>query len=146
MVQRADAEVETLTIRIPVRLQRRGGRKLILTPDGAAVPQRKPARDETLLKAIVRPPLAAADRERQREVDHDLAEPAPAARLPRTGHRRGDLMAWQLKSLGSQAKMSAVMAAYQASASARVCARTSALSPTSLTKPSTEAIFSSVAS
>ena len=27
-------EVETLTIRIPMRLQRRGGRKLIMTPDG----------------------------------------------------------------------------------------------------------------
>jgi hypothetical protein len=27
-------EVETLTIRIPMRLQRRGGRKLIMTPEG----------------------------------------------------------------------------------------------------------------
>ena len=43
-----------MTIRIPVRLQRRGGRKLIVTPDGAAAPARKPNRDETLVKALVR--------------------------------------------------------------------------------------------
>jgi hypothetical protein len=54
MVQQAGAEVETLTIRIPIRLQRRGGRKLILTPEGAAVPAPKPRRDETLIKALVR--------------------------------------------------------------------------------------------
>jgi hypothetical protein len=54
MTEHAGAEVETLTIRIPMRLQRRGGRKLIITPDGAAVPQRRPARDETLIRALVR--------------------------------------------------------------------------------------------
>ena len=48
------AEVKTLTIRIPMRLQRRGGRKLIITPEGSAVPCRKPRRDETLIKALVR--------------------------------------------------------------------------------------------
>ena len=42
-----------LTIRIPIRLQRRGGRKLIVTPEGA-VPTPKPSRDETLVKALVR--------------------------------------------------------------------------------------------
>ena len=47
------AAVETLTIRIPIRLQRRGGRKLIMTPAGVA-PARKPSRDETLIKALVR--------------------------------------------------------------------------------------------
>ena len=54
MIEHADPEVETLTIRIPMRLQRRGGRKLIMTPDGAAVPTPKPRRDETLIKALVR--------------------------------------------------------------------------------------------
>ena len=49
-----DLELETLTIRIPMRLQRRGGRKLIMTPEGAAAPTRKPRRDETLVKALVR--------------------------------------------------------------------------------------------
>jgi hypothetical protein len=48
------AEVATLTIRIPMRLRRRGGRKLIMTPKGAAVPAPKPRPDETLLKALVR--------------------------------------------------------------------------------------------
>jgi hypothetical protein len=47
-------EVDTLTIRIPIRLQRRGGRKLIMMPEGVAAPARKPSRDETLLKALVR--------------------------------------------------------------------------------------------
>ena len=48
------AEIGTLTIRIPMRLQRRGGRKLIMTPDGAAAPAPKPRRDETLIKALIR--------------------------------------------------------------------------------------------
>jgi hypothetical protein len=39
---------------IPMRLQRRGGRKLIMTPEGVAAPARKPRRDETLIKALVR--------------------------------------------------------------------------------------------
>ena len=54
MTERAALEVDTLTIRIPMRLQRRGGRKLIMTPEGAAAPARKPSRDETLVKALVR--------------------------------------------------------------------------------------------
>ncbi len=54
MTGRADLEVDTLTIRIPMRLQRRGGRKLIVTPEGAAVPTPTPHRDETLVKALVR--------------------------------------------------------------------------------------------
>jgi hypothetical protein len=47
-------ELDTLTIRIPIRLQRCGGRKLIMTPEGSAAPARKPSRDETLVKALVR--------------------------------------------------------------------------------------------
>jgi hypothetical protein len=35
-------------------LQRRGGRKLIMTPEGVAVPTPKPRRDETLIRALVR--------------------------------------------------------------------------------------------
>ena len=54
MTERAGHEVETLTIRIPIRLQRRGGRKLIMTPEGVAAPTPKPRRDETLIKALVR--------------------------------------------------------------------------------------------
>jgi hypothetical protein len=54
MTRRVGLEVDTLTIRIPIRLQRRGGRKLIMTPEGAVAPAPKPRRDETLVKALVR--------------------------------------------------------------------------------------------
>jgi hypothetical protein len=54
MTRRAALELDTLTIRIPIRLQRRGGRKLIMTPEGASARARKPSRDETLVKAFVR--------------------------------------------------------------------------------------------
>ena len=54
MTERVGSELEILTIRIPIRLQRRGGRKLIKTPEGVAVPAPKPRRDDTLVKALVR--------------------------------------------------------------------------------------------
>ena len=54
MSGRVALELDTLTVRIPIRLQRRGGRKLIMTPQGVAAPARKPKRDETLVKALVR--------------------------------------------------------------------------------------------
>jgi hypothetical protein len=54
MSDRTSHAIETLTIRIPIRLQRRGGRKLIMTPEGAAPPSPKPRRDDTLIKALVR--------------------------------------------------------------------------------------------
>ena len=55
MTGHAALELDTLTIRIPIRLQRRGDRKLIMTPEGAtAAPAPKPRRDETLIKALVR--------------------------------------------------------------------------------------------
>jgi hypothetical protein len=68
MAGRAALELDTLTIRIPIQLQRRGGRKLIVTPDGAAVPALKPGRDETLIKALVR-----AHRWR-RQIEHGRAK------------------------------------------------------------------------
>jgi hypothetical protein len=54
MTERTSHEVETLTIRIPIRLKRRGGRKLIMTPEGVTAPAPKPRRDDTLIKALVR--------------------------------------------------------------------------------------------
>jgi hypothetical protein len=46
---------ETLVVRIPMRFQRRGGRKRILAPDGSEiVPSLKPQPDGTLLKALAR--------------------------------------------------------------------------------------------
>jgi hypothetical protein len=54
MTERVGLEVDTLTIRIPMQLRRRGGRKLIMTPEGVAAVVPKPSRDETLIKALVR--------------------------------------------------------------------------------------------
>jgi hypothetical protein len=54
MTKRAALELDTLTIRIPIQLQRRGGRELIMTPEGVAAPTPKPRPDETLIKALVR--------------------------------------------------------------------------------------------
>jgi hypothetical protein len=54
MAEHQGAKVETLTIRIPIRLQRRGGRKLIVTPEGMTPATPRPRRDETLIKALVR--------------------------------------------------------------------------------------------
>jgi hypothetical protein len=45
----------TLVVRIPMRFQRRGGRKRIIAPDGSAiVPTSKPQPDGTLVKALAR--------------------------------------------------------------------------------------------
>jgi hypothetical protein len=41
-------EGSTLVVRIPMRFQRRGGRKRIVIPDGSAVPATKPQPDGTL--------------------------------------------------------------------------------------------------
>jgi hypothetical protein len=44
-----------LSVNIPMRLKRHGGRKLIVTPDGKAVtPPSAPKQDDTLIKALVR--------------------------------------------------------------------------------------------
>jgi hypothetical protein len=51
----ARLEGSTLVVRIPMRFQRRGGRKRIVTPDGTAiVPASKPQPDGTLVKALAR--------------------------------------------------------------------------------------------
>src|ERR671918_171545 len=45
----------TLIVRIPMRFQRRGGRKRIVAPDGSELgPIAKPQPDGTLVKALVR--------------------------------------------------------------------------------------------
>jgi hypothetical protein len=46
---------DTLVVRIPMRFQRRGGRKRIVAPDGSELaPSSKPQPDGTLVKALVR--------------------------------------------------------------------------------------------
>ena len=48
-------EGTTLVVRIPMKFQRRGGRKRIVAPDGSEiVPTSKPQPDATLVKALAR--------------------------------------------------------------------------------------------
>jgi hypothetical protein len=54
MTGRAALELDALTIRIPIRLQRRGRPEADHDPEGVAAPARKPSRDETLIKALIR--------------------------------------------------------------------------------------------
>jgi hypothetical protein len=57
MIQGAETRLDgnTLFVRIPMRFQRRGGRKRIVTPDGSEmVPTSKPQPDGTLVKALAR--------------------------------------------------------------------------------------------
>lgn len=47
--------VDTLTIRVPLKLRRHGGRKLVIVPDGEGVPERSRATpDDALIKALAR--------------------------------------------------------------------------------------------
>jgi hypothetical protein len=57
MIQSAETRLDgtTLVVRIPMRFQRRGGRKRIVAPDGSQiVPTSKPQPDGTLIKALAR--------------------------------------------------------------------------------------------
>jgi hypothetical protein len=55
MTRQAAVEVATLTIHIPVQLKRRGGRRLLLAPDGGASPiAARPAVDDTMLKMLIK--------------------------------------------------------------------------------------------
>lgn len=48
------ADGRTITVRIPMRLQRRRGRKVIVTPDGGQWAPTRPRVDSALVKAIAR--------------------------------------------------------------------------------------------
>ena len=57
MIQSAETRLDgtTLVVRIPMRFQRRGGRKRIVAPDGGEIaPSSKPQPDGTLVKALAR--------------------------------------------------------------------------------------------
>ena len=45
---------KVVTIRVPFAVRKRGGRKLVLAPNGAPVPPLAPQVDSTLVKAIAR--------------------------------------------------------------------------------------------
>ena len=57
MIQSTETRLDgsTLVVRIPMRFQRRSGRKRIVAPDGSAiVPSSKPQPDGTVIKALAR--------------------------------------------------------------------------------------------
>jgi hypothetical protein len=57
MIQSAETRIDdrTLVVRIPMRIQHRGGRKRIVAPDGSEiVPTSKPHPDGELVKALAR--------------------------------------------------------------------------------------------
>ena len=57
MIQSVETRLDgnTLVVRIPMRFQRRGGRKRIVAPDGSEIaPTTKPQPDGTLVKALAR--------------------------------------------------------------------------------------------
>jgi hypothetical protein len=57
MMERVETRLDgtTLVVRIPMRFQRRGGRKRIVAPDGSELaPSSKPQPDGTLIKALAR--------------------------------------------------------------------------------------------
>ena len=44
----------TLTVRVPLALRKRGGRKLVVTPEGATWSPSRPRIDSTIIKALAR--------------------------------------------------------------------------------------------
>ena len=50
------ATATTITVRVPLSIRRRGGRKLVVAPDGSATwsPASRPRIDSTLIKALAR--------------------------------------------------------------------------------------------
>ena len=47
------AKADTITVHIPMQLKRRGGRTLIIAPEGSS-PAAKPDQDETIIRALVK--------------------------------------------------------------------------------------------
>jgi|MGYP000041097857 hypothetical protein len=54
VTRRLSEDGSTIIVHIPMKLQKRGGRKLIVLPETQALPAPKPRRDDTLLKAVGR--------------------------------------------------------------------------------------------
>jgi hypothetical protein len=104
MIGRAETRIDgtTLVVRIPMRFQRRGGRKRIVAPDGSEIaPATKPQPDGTLVKALARAWRWQRMLEESRFASiRELAEaervgvvrcPNPAPDSARVGYRRRDL-------------------------------------------------------
>jgi len=54
MKPKLSADKSTLTVHVPMKLQRRGGRKLIIAPDGGELQYVAPVQDSALIKGIAR--------------------------------------------------------------------------------------------
>jgi hypothetical protein len=46
------SDERTITVRIPIAIRRRGGKKLILAPDGKSIPTFNRRTDNSMVKAI----------------------------------------------------------------------------------------------
>lgn len=50
-----NVSIDTFIVRVPLKLRRHGGRKLVIVPEGEGIPMRpNPSPDGTLLKALAR--------------------------------------------------------------------------------------------
>ena len=94
------ADGETITVHIPLTFRKRGGRKLVVTPDGAEWAPR-PRVDNAMVKALARAfrwrkmldtgvHATLEDLARAKGVHADLRQPGPAADAARAGDRGGD--------------------------------------------------------
>ena len=54
MKAKLSPDKSTLTVHVPIKLQRRGGRKLIIAPDGGELQYVAPVQDSALIKGIAR--------------------------------------------------------------------------------------------
>ena len=54
MTATIDASTNTITISIPIKMRKRGGRKLVLAPDGANWAPAGPKVDNVMVKALAR--------------------------------------------------------------------------------------------
>lgn len=51
----SNVSIDTFIVRVPLKLRRHGGRKLVIVPEGEGIPVRpNPSPDDTLLKALAR--------------------------------------------------------------------------------------------
>ena len=94
------ADGETITVHIPLTFRKRGGRKLVVTPDGAEWAPR-PRVDNPMVKALARAfrwrkmldegeHATLEDVARAKGVDAVLRQPSSAADAARAGDRRDD--------------------------------------------------------
>lgn len=49
-----EADIGVLTVRIPFQIKKRGGRKIVIAPDGASWSAPRPRVDSTMVKALAR--------------------------------------------------------------------------------------------